>query len=250
MAQQTRATKTYQANATRSSRRRGARATAAPAPGQRTAARPGITTSVVTAFCAAVLTFVLPSLAWLWWLVTALIVAWAVLSGPIRRGRREAAGERERRAGIAEADRYRRLSSLDTMTGNDFERHVANLCLRDGLEIVQSGGGAGDLGADVIANLPDGRRVVIQCKRYTASRSVSGPEMQRFLGTVRAEHGADVALFVTTARRFTRQATDLAGRHQVCLIQRDRLGFWNNGTPLPSLLSSWEHRQATGAGGR
>jgi restriction system protein len=169
-----------------------------------------------------------------------------VLSGPIRRGQREAAGERERRAGIAEADRHRQLASLDAMTGTDFERHVANLCLRDGLEIVQSGGGAGDLGADVIANLPDCRRVVIQCKRYKASGSVTGPEMQQFLGTVRAEHGADVALFVTTARRFTQQATDLAGRHQVYLIQRDRLAFWNNGTPLPSLLSSWERNRANG----
>jgi restriction system protein len=70
--------------------------------------------------------------------------------------------------------------------------------------------------------------------------------MQQFLGTVRAEHGADVALFVTTARRFTQQATDLAGRHQVYLIQRDRLAFWNNGTPLPSLLSSWERNRARG----
>lgn len=88
----------------------------------------------------------------------------------------------------------------------------------------------------MIANLPDGRRVVIQCKRYRASGSVTGPEMQQFLGTVRAEHGADVALFVTTARRFTRQAAELAGRHQVYLIQRDRLAFWNSGTSLPSLL--------------
>lgn len=71
--------------------------------------------------------------------------------------------------------------------------------------------------------------------------------MQRFLGTVRAEHGADVALFVTTAGRYTRQAAELAGRHQIYLIQRDRLAFWNSGTPLPSLLAGWEHhRKAPG----
>lgn len=236
MARQTKATKaTYPATSTRNS-------------GSATSSRRRrLAPPVVAALCAAVATLAVPALAWLWWPVAGAIVAWAVLSGPIRRGRREAAGERERRAGVAEAERHRQLSSLDAMTGTAFERHIANLCLRDGLVIVRSGGGAGDLGADVIANLPDGRRVVIQCKRYQTSRSISGPEMQRFLGTVRAEHGADVALFVTTAGRYTRQAAELAGRHQIYLIQRDRLAFWNSGTPLPSLLAGWEHhRKAPG----
>lgn len=186
---------------------------------------------------AAALTAIAPKLAWLWWLAASVALGSAVLSRPIARGRLAAVAEQERRASIAEAERHRLLSSLDVMTGPRFERHVAQLCLRDGLDIVQAGGGRGDLGADVIANLPDGRRVVIQCKRYKPTGSVSGPEMQQFLGTVRAEHGADVALFVTTARRFTRQAQDLAGRHQVHLVHRDRLALWNGGTSLPSLLA-------------
>lgn len=189
---------------------------------------------------AVVLSAVAPALAWLWWLAASGAVAWAVLSRPIAQGRLAAAAEQERRAGIAEAERHRLLSSLDAMTGPRFEQHVAQLCLRDGLDVVQAGGGRGDLGADVIANLSDGRRVVIQCKRYKPTSSVSGPEMQQFLGTVRAEHGADVALFVTTARRFTRQAQDLADRHRVHLVHRDRLAFWNGGTALPALLAGWE----------
>ncbi len=202
--------------------------------------------SLIKALTAAIigavaLSAVAPALAWLWWLVASSGVVWAVLSRPIARGRLAAAAERERLAGIAEAERHRLLSSLDTMNGPRFEWHVAQLCLRDGLHVVQAGGGRGDLGADVIANLPDGRRVVIQCKRYKPTGSVSGPEMQQFLGTVRAEHGADVALFVTTARRFTRQAQDLAGRHHVHLVHRDRLAFWNGGTPLPALLDGWDH---------
>lgn len=190
---------------------------------------------------AAVLSALIPSLAWLWWLTAAAVLAGVIWSRPIARGRLAAAAEQERRAGIAEADRHRLLASLDTMTGPRFERHVAQLCLRDGLEVVQAEGGRGDLGADVIANLPDGRRVVIQCKRYKPTGSVSGPEMQQFLGTVRAEHGADVALFITTARRFTQQAQDLAERHQVHLMHRDRLAFWNGGTSLPALLATWQH---------
>ena len=189
---------------------------------------------------AAVLSALAPSLAWLWWLAAAATLAGVIWSRPIARGRLAAAAEQERRAGIAQAERHRLLSDLDEMTGPRFEQHVAQLCLRDGLEVLQAGGGRGDLGADVIANLPDGRRVVIQCKRYKSTSSVSGPEMQQFLGTVRAEHGADIALFVTTGRRFTQQAQDLAGRHQVHLMHRDRLAFWNGGTPLPALLAAWQ----------
>ncbi len=36
------------------------------------------------------------------------------------------------------------------MAGTDFERHVADLCLRDGLVIVRSGGGAGDAVGSVL----------------------------------------------------------------------------------------------------
>jgi restriction system protein len=199
-----------------------------------------IKTSAAAVLGATALTAVAPALAWLWWLAAAAALAAALWSRPIARGRLAAAAERERRAGILEAERHRELASLDAMTGPRFERHVAHLCLRDGLTVLQAGGGRGDLGADVIATLPDERRVVIQCKRYKPASAVSGPEMQQFLGTVRAEHGADVALFVTTARRFTRQAQDLAHRHDVHLVHRDRLAFWNSGTPLPALLATWE----------
>lgn len=189
---------------------------------------------------AAALSAVASSLAWLWWLAAAATLAGVIWSRPIARGRLAARAEQERRAGIAEAERHRLLSSLDAMSGPRFERHIAQLCLRDGLTVIQAGGGRGDLGADVITELPDGRRVVIQCKRYKQTGSVSGPEMQQFLGTVRAEHGADIALFVTSARRFTQQAQDLAGRHDVFLMHRDRLAFWNGGTPLPTLLATWQ----------
>jgi len=148
---------------------------------------------------AAVLSTVAPSLAWLWWLAAAATLAGVIWARPIARGRLAATAEQERLAGIAEVERHRLLSSLDAMSGPRFERHIAQLCLRDGLAVTQAGGGRGDLGADVIAELLDGRRVVIQCKRYKPTGSVSGPEMQQFLGTVRAEHGADIALFVTTA---------------------------------------------------
>ena len=175
---------------------------------------------------------------WPLWLLAGVVLAGgAILRRAVAAGRIEATGERDRLEAIAEVQRHRDVAALDKMTGPAFERHVAGLCLRDGLEIVRDGGGAGDLGADVIARAPDGRLIVIQCKRYKAENSVSGPDMQRFLGTVRTVHNADVPLFVTTARRFTRQARQLAVSHDVILIDRNRLALWNGGSNLVPFLS-------------
>lgn len=173
----------------------------------------------------------------LWLLLGLALVGGAIMRRAIIVGNREATGERDRLEAIAEAKRHRDLATLDKMSGQAFEGHVTGLCLRDGLEIVRDGGGAGDLGADVIARAPDGRLIVIQCKRYKAESAVSGPDMQRFLGTVRTVHNADVAVFVTTARRFTRQARQLAVSHDVILMDRNRLALWNSGSNLIPFLS-------------
>ncbi len=86
-------------------------------------------------------------------------------------------------------------------------------------------GGAGDLGADVLAKRPDGRTIVVQCKRYSEHRSVSSPDMQKFLGTCFHEHGADEAWFVTTTR-FSQPARDLGRRRGVRLVDRRELAEW------------------------
>ncbi|MFI9047236.1 restriction endonuclease [Streptomyces sp. NPDC053427] len=44
-------------------------------------------------------------------------------------------------------------------------------------------GRAGDLGADVVALAPEGRRVVLQCKRYGPAIKVHSQDVQRFGGT-------------------------------------------------------------------
>ncbi|MFD0638339.1 restriction endonuclease [Catenulispora yoronensis] len=153
-------------------------------------------------------------------------------------GRAEQAAEAARLAELEQAGRHRSLRALDAMSGTEFEKFVAGLCHRDGFLVVRAGGGAGDLGADVIAKAPDGRLVVIQCKRYKESAPVPGPDMQRFLGTVRAVHGADLPVFVTTAWRFTRQCRELAQSQQVVLIDRDKLSHWVNGVSLEKFFSA------------
>lgn len=117
------------------------------------------------------------------------------------------------------------VGSTDGMTGQEFERLVARLLQRDGYTGVTIPGGAGDLGADVIATSPSGSRVVVQCKRYAQQRSVSSPDLQKFLGTCFHEHDADEAWFVTTTR-FSRAARDLGTRRGVRLVDRALLAEW------------------------
>ncbi|MGA4844664.1 restriction endonuclease [Streptomyces sp. G45] len=83
--------------------------------------------------------------------------------------------------------------------------------------------------------LPDGRKIVVQCKRFAKHRSVGSRELQTFNGTARAEHGADVPVFVASCV-FTAPARRFAARHGLVLIDVDLLGFWNGGTALGALV--------------
>ncbi|WP_345045813.1 restriction endonuclease [Streptomyces sannanensis] len=158
-----------------------------------------------------------------------------VVTAHIRAGRREARAEKERLAEDARRQARRSLEAVWAMDDRQFEDYVAELCRRDGCTDVKRVGGAGDLGADVTGLLPDGRRFVIQCKRYAKHRTVGSRDIQTFNGTARAEHGADVPIFVASCV-FTKPAREFAARHQLCLIDVNLLGFWNSGTTLTSLL--------------
>ncbi|WP_455753798.1 restriction endonuclease [Streptomyces koyangensis] len=128
------------------------------------------------------------------------------------------------------------LAEIDALSWQEFERHVAALCRRDGCRDVVVTGGAGDLGADVTATLPDGRRLVIQCKHYAPHRYVPSGDMQKFLGTAWLHHRADVAVFAATCP-FSKPALALAAEHRITPVHRDLLGLWNTGTPLTTLLA-------------
>ncbi|MEU9166482.1 restriction endonuclease [Streptomyces sp. NPDC048420] len=127
----------------------------------------------------------------------------------------------------------RTLTQVDAMTGTEFEELVAGLCRRDGCTEVRRVGGAGDNGADVLGRLPDGRTMVVQCKRYAPSRAIPNRELRDLLGA-RVHFRADVAVFVTTSR-FTRPSEKFALEHGILAVHRDLLGLWNNGASLKSL---------------
>ncbi|MFE5796515.1 restriction endonuclease [Streptomyces sp. NPDC056503] len=114
-----------------------------------------------------------------------------------------------------------------------FEHTVAALCARDGCSPVEVVGGAGDLGADVIATTPDGTRVVLQCKQYAEDHRVGSPDLQRFGGTCYAVHEADVAVLVTTSS-FTDPALAYAASCGIVCVDGTELATWTaSTTPAP-----------------
>jgi restriction system protein len=153
------------------------------------------------------------------------------------------ARQRIARARLAEAsaaEQYRvavhrssQIAPYHGMTPREFEQAIAFLCHRDGCGQVQVVGGSGDLGADVTATTSDGRRVVIQAKRYGPTTKVSSPDLQRFGGTCYSIHGAHVAAVITTSV-FTKQAAQYAQHMGIRLFGADELAGWITRTgPAP-----------------
>ncbi|MFF5979222.1 restriction endonuclease [Streptomyces olindensis] len=121
----------------------------------------------------------------------------------------------------------------NALTAEEFEEAIAALCERDGCSGVEVVGGAGDLGADVVAMAPDGRRVVVQCKHYGDSHRVGSQDLQRFGGTCFTVHEADVAVLVTTSD-FTTPAVEYAEQCGIVCVDREALRTWTDGTgPRP-----------------
>ncbi|MFF3140533.1 restriction endonuclease [Streptomyces sp. NPDC057927] len=135
----------------------------------------------------------------------------------------------------------RTLAEVDGMTGTEFEELVASLCRRDGCTEVRRVGGSHDNGADVLGRLPDGRAMVIQCKRYAPSSTIASRELRDLLGA-KVHFRADVVVFVTTTR-FSRPSEKFAVEHGILAVHRDHLGLWNNGASLLSLSGVNGHGQ-------
>jgi restriction system protein len=134
--------------------------------------------------------------------------------------------KRRREAERLQAELDRQIALTDDMSGRDFEHWTARLLDRSGCTDVQVVGGACDAGADLSARSPDGHRVVVQCKRYNHIKAkVSSPEVQRFSGTARIVHKAEIALMITTAA-YTAPAKDVARKAGIALVDRSLLAEW------------------------
>ncbi|WP_406740612.1 restriction endonuclease [Streptomyces atratus] len=170
-----------------------------------------------------------------WWVLVAIGVL-AVLAGGVwlHQKQQRARWEAVRTQGL----RYR-LTQLDGLHHVRFEDAVRELMQRDGCQDAVRVGGGGDLGADVKATDPYGRRWVIQCKHRRnglAGSAVGSPDLQVLNGTARQVHGADVAVIVTNGR-VTAPAVAFAEQQRLHVVDRHTLGVWAAGSrPLWELL--------------
>jgi len=129
----------------------------------------------------------------------------------------------------------RTLAGYHAMSPDQFEQAVAELARRHpAVREATTHGGSGDRGLDVLIRLHDGRRILIQCKRYADGNNVGGPVVLHTFGAVRS-HNCTAGVIVTTAS-FTREAlatnTSL-GPDRLALVDGSALGAWANGGPAP-----------------
>jgi restriction system protein len=112
------------------------------------------------------------------------------------------------------------LSDVDSMSGLDFERYVAEVLRSQGYQISLTKV-TGDYGGDIIAR-KDGIVSVVQVKRY---KSVLGVEAIQQAVAAKGYYNASLALVVTNSY-FTAPARQLAKVNGCELVDRDRLAAW------------------------
>ncbi|MFC9844319.1 restriction endonuclease [Streptomyces sp. NPDC060223] len=170
-----------------------------------------------------------------WWLLVVVLVV-AVLAGVGWHYNRQhqARWEAVRVQGLRFG-----LPQIDALHHSRFEDAIRELMRRDGCRDAQRVGGGGDLGADVKATDPFGRRWVIQCKHRrngVRGSAVGTPDLQVLNGTARQVHGADIAVIVTNGR-VTAPAVVFAKQQRLHVVDRQTLGVWASGSrPLWELL--------------
>ncbi|MET7947008.1 restriction endonuclease [Micromonospora sp. NPDC005324] len=148
------------------------------------------------------------------------------------------ASKQRARERAAQAQRDRLIAVTDTMSGPEFEQWFARILVASGFRDVTVCGGSGDRGADVIAVAPDGRRVVVQCKRQSVSNRVGSAAIQRFAGTCRVIHGGEICMLVTNSFFTAGDGIQIAQQLDITLVDRKALEVWAwTGRPTPQLVA-------------
>jgi hypothetical protein len=110
---------------------------------------------------------------------------------------------------------------LRNLDPNEFERFIAELLRRDGMSIQMTGRGR-DGGRDILAwpsDLSLGSVLLVECKRYAASRKVDVRMVRALYGVLEAER-ANMGMIVTTSN-FTQPAREFERSVKNRLVLRD-----------------------------
>lgn len=129
----------------------------------------------------------------------------------------------------------RNLEAFHRMTPARFEQAIAELAQKDP-DVLRAMvvGQANDRGMDVHVHLTDGRRILIQCKKYSPGNNIGSDVIQTINGVYRDIHHCHQAAIVTTAG-FTRAAveTNTMLPNAIRLIDGHALIAWANGGRTP-----------------
>lgn len=109
--------------------------------------------------------------------------------------------------------------SIERMAWDDFERLVAGAFRRWGYTVSHQGLGGADGGVDLVAT-KNGRRTIIQCKRWQSAK-VGAPEVREMFGLML--HFKADAIAVVTSGSFTRPVYDFARDKPIELIDGAKL---------------------------
>lgn len=144
--------------------------------------------------------------------------------------------EREKRSHIAT------LGEVLTLRSDEFEELVGDLLRESGYTQVRRVGGSGDLAADLTATDSQGRKVIIQCKRYSPEKTVGTPDLQKFIGMLIVEHKADFGIFVTTSS-FSQKAIEKVREWKdvLRLVDGNLLVKWLQNASLPERVVTTPH---------
>ncbi|MBE1490001.1 restriction endonuclease [Plantactinospora soyae] len=145
---------------------------------------------------------------------------------------------RARRAAQDRA-RARHVEATDAMTGPEFEDWVAGVLVRSGFSGVRVCGGSADRGADITATAPDGRRVVVQCKRHGPTNRVGSAAIQKFAGTCRSIHGGEICVIVTNGLFAAGDGLRLARELDIGLVDRSALAVWAYTGSAPAAIGRY-----------
>lgn len=115
--------------------------------------------------------------------------------------------------------RMSHIDELDQMTGKEFEEYL-QVYFGDLGYRVEPKGGSGDRGGDLILTATDGKRIVVQAKRY--SKHVPFEAIQQ-AHTARSLYKCHEAWVVTNNKGFTKQARETADDLNVHLWDRKKL---------------------------
>jgi restriction endonuclease Mrr len=165
-------------------------------------------------------------------LVAIVFVAWLRMRARLQaeEERRELVRQRE----AAEAAKRRRIEAMlhpdrirdeiHYMSGPEFERFMADLLRQKGYQVEETPL-SGDQGVDLVLPDLEGKRVVIQLKRWTGP--VGNKAIQATFAGM-AHYQANEGWVITTST-FTKSARELARSTSVRLIDRDELADWLEG---------------------